>query len=236
MATGLNYQGRDGELRFLDKSQASAGAAGTPWGLKLTFSNMDLTLNYPARPEETLRLDRQRQSSDAHYLVGDETALYDPVDVTFSALLSSQETDAILDFIGVNWAAKETANLGDATNPWNVKGTPAAGLVSTKGRGLTGDGLYGGGRIDAKGSAFQLPTFADKKKQTVVDIEVIWQERDGSNKYGLRLKEVYFEPGRQRIGEAADNVTVTLTGQMYGSAERITSFSRAMNVLTSELF
>ena len=52
MATGKNYQGRDGDLHLIDKTQATAGAAGTPWGLRMSFSQMDLSVNYQSRSEE----------------------------------------------------------------------------------------------------------------------------------------------------------------------------------------
>lgn len=232
MATGLNYQGRDGEIRFLDKSQGGAGASGTPFGIKILFSQMDFQMSFQKRPEELKRLDRQRITSDAHLQVGSEENLYDPVQCSFSYIMSSLETDAVLQFTGLDWSQKATAQTGDATNPWAVKGTPAAGLVSTKGRGLTGDGLYAGGRVDSKGSLIALQGFADKKK-IAIDVEFMCQERDGSNKFGYRIKEVQFEPGSQNINESADFIMVKLTGNVYGEAQRITAFSRMLNVLTS---
>ena len=228
---GINFQGRDGELRFLDKSQAGAGAAGTPFGLRLTFANMDFNMPFPARPPEVGREDRERLTVDAHYIPGSEMVLIDPSDISFSAVLSSGETDAILQFIGVQWSGEEGANKAT----WQVKGTPAAGLVSTKARGASGDGLYIGGRIDAKGSAIALPNFGDQKS-VAVDIEVAWTERAGQNRYGMRLKEVRFPPEAQKVGESADQVTISLSGKMYGEHQRITAFSRLMDVMTSTLF
>lgn len=228
---GINFQGRDGELRFLDKSQAGAGASGTPFGLRVTFENMDLSITPPARVPELSREDRERLTADAHYVPGSEMNLLDPSDVSFSAVLSTGETDAILQMIGMQWAGEE----GTATGTWQVKGTPSAGFVSTKARGLSGDGLYIGGRIDAKGSAIQLPGFGDQKK-VALDMEVSWTTRAGASRYGVRLKELYFPPESQRFGEAADQVTISLTGRMYGEYQRITAFSRLMDVLTSTLF
>lgn len=236
MATGINYQGRDGELRLIDKSQSGAGAAGTPFGHVVRFEQMDFQMQMQMRPEDLVRLDRQRISDDAHLQVGSEENMYAPVDISFSMVLSSRETDALMQFAGVDWAQKATANPNDANTAlaWTVKGTPATGLVSTKARGLSGDGLYAGGRIDSRGSIIALQGFADVKK-VAVDVEVIWQERAGANKFGYRLKEVNFEPGKQQISESADYVTIRMTGSMYGEATRITSFSRAMSVLTSTL-
>lgn len=228
---GINFEGRDGELRFLDKSQAGAGASGTPRGLRVTFESMDLSITPPSRPPELSREDRERLTADAHYVVGSEMNLLDPSDVSFSAVLSTGETDAILQMVGMQWAGEE----GTSKSTWQVKGTPSGGFVSTKARGLSGDGLYIGGRIDGKGSAIQLPDFADQKK-VAVDIEVTWVTRAGASAYGLRLKEVHFPPEAQRVGEAADQVTISLTGRMYGEYQRITAFSRLMDVLTSTLF
>ena len=169
--------------------------------------------------------------------------MYEPVPMSFSMVLSSEETDAVLEFVGVQWSQLETSVPNNTLNPWTVKGTPTAnmygttapGLKTTKGRGLTGDGLYGGGRIDSKGSAIGLRAFADKKK-VAVDVEFIAQERDGARKFGYRLKEVHFPPGEQQIGESADFVTLSMNGQMYGEMQRITTFSRALNILTNTLF
>ena len=232
MATGLNYQGRDGELHLIDKSQSGAGAAGTPYGIKVFFEQMDMRLNYQPRPEELPRLDRERATTDWHLQIGSEEPLLAATECTFGMVMSSGEKDAVLQFVGVDWSSQEGSST---SNPaWTVHGTPTAGLVTTKGRGLTGDGLYRGGRIDSKGSAIQMLAFADKKK-VAVDIETIWMERDGANKFGLRLKEVCFEPGRQQVGESADFVTISFTGMVYGEVQRITAFSRATSVLTSLL-
>lgn len=237
MATGRNYQGRDGEIRFLDNSQGAQGAAATPFGIRVAFEQMDLTISPRPRPEDMIRMDRERFNDNTHLLIGSEEDLLIPTDITLGFRMSSEETDAVLQFVGFDWAGLEGASTGDATNPWAVKGTPTAGLVSTKNRALSGDGLYVGGVIDSKGSAVRLPTFADKKK-VAVDIETIWNERDGSNKFGMRLKEVFFDPGRQSINESAEDVVVRLTGSLYGNASRITAFSRARDVLkgTSVLF
>ena len=228
---GINFQGRDGELRLLDKSQASAGATGTPFGLRMTFSSMDFSMPFPPQPPELAREDRERLTVDAHYIPGSEMNLMEPVDITLSAVMSTGETDAILQMVGVQWAGEEGASKAT----WQVKGTPTAGLVSTKGRGASGDGLYIGGRIDSKGSAIALPNFGDVKK-VALDIEMAWTDRAGASRYGLRLKEVHFPPEGQKVGEAADQVTITLSGKMYGNYQRITAFSRLMDVLTSTLF
>lgn len=228
---GINFQGRDGELRLFDKSQAGAGASGTPFGLRVTFQNMDLNIGPPARVEELSREDRERLTNDAHYVPGSEMILLDARDISFTAVLSTGETDAIWQFIGAQWAGEE----GTSKSTWAVKGTPAAGLVSTKARGLSGDGLYIGGRIDAKGSAIQLPDFGDQKK-VAIDMEAAWTTRAGASRYGVRIKEVYFPPEAQGFGEGADQVTINLSGRMYGEYQRITAFSRLMDVLTSTLF
>ena len=231
MATGINYQGRDGELRVIDKSQAGVGASGTPWGFSVKFEQMDFQVGLQARPEEMVRLDRQRITNDAHLQIGSEENIYQAIDASFSFVMSSQETDALMQFVGTDWA-----QIGHTTTAtWQVKGTPQGGLVSTKGRGLSGDGLYAGGRVDSRGSIVALQGFADAKK-VAVDVEVIWKERSGANQFGFRLKEACFEPGRQQISESADYVTVRLTGMVYGEVSRITGFSRAMDIMTIQRF
>lgn len=225
---GYNYQGRDGELRFLDKSQSGQGAAGTPWGYIAHFEELNLAMQFRPRPQEFPRLDRERLNDYVHTQLGSDEPLFDGFDVTFGARLSSLETNGLLQFVGVKYMGQGEA----VASAWNVKGTPAVGLVSTKGRAKTGDGLYGGGITDGRGSIVVLPAFADPKK-VAVDVETGWAKRDASQFFGLRLKEVMFDPGAQRVTESADFVTIAMTGRCYGGVDDITTFSRAMDVLTS---
>lgn len=234
--TGINYQGRDGELHIIDNSQASQGAAATPWGLKVRFSQMDFNTGFQARPEELKRLDRQKLTTDAHLQIGSEENLFDPVNLTFSFVMSSQETDSIMQMVGQDYAQKIGGSTTAPGNTWNVKGTPdgtgghSTGLATTKSRPITGSGQYGGGRVDGKGSLVALPGFADPKK-VAVDVEVMWAERTTANAFGYRCKEVHFAPGEQKIAESADFVTISLTGMMYGEMQRITQFARALDIM-----
>ena len=227
---GYNYQGRDGELRFLDKSQSGAGAAGTPWGYITHFEELNLNMQFRPRPQEFPRLDRERLNDYVHTQLGSDEPLFDGFDITVGARVSSLETDGLLQFLGVKYMGQGEV----LASAWNVKGTPAAGLVSTKGRGRTGDGLYAGGIVDGRGSIVFLPQFADPKK-VAVDIETGWAKRDASQFFGLRAREVVFDPGAQRVTESADFVTLALTGRCYGGVDHLTQFSRAMDVLTSTL-
>lgn len=228
---GYNYSARDGELRFLDKTQGGAVLAGTPWGIRVAFEQMDLAIGLRPRPPQLVRLDRERFNQLAHRQLGSDEVLFEGIDVNFSYHMSSRETHAMLEFAGVIYAGKEGTNTADATNGWRVKGTPAAGLVSTIGRAKSGDGLYAGGIIDGKGSLVTLPAQADPKV-IGVDIETGWANRDTSEFFGIRLKEAVFDPGAQRVSESADFVTVNMTAKVYGQVEPITAFSRALNVLT----
>lgn len=225
--SGVALQGRDGEMRFLDKSQAGAGASGTPYGFLLKFEQMDLRMGFQRQAEENPRLDRERFTADSHLVLGAEENLVQGYEMSMSVAMTAVDGQALMDFIGVRWAAQ----VGSDTSTWQVKGTPAAGLVSTKARAVTGDGAYGGGRVDSKGSVIQLLCFANPKK-VAVDIETMWSERLGTNPVGYRIKEVNFDPGRQEINESADYVFLRLTGVVYGETVPITAFTRAINVLS----
>lgn len=224
---GYNLQGRDGELRLLDKSQSGAGAGGTPWAIVGHFEELNFNAQFRPRPQEFIRLDRERLNSYTHTQLGSDEPMAEGFDITFSTRLSSLEKNALLEFAGIKYMG-----LGESAQTWNVKGTPAVGLVSTKGRLKSGDGLYGGGIVDGRGSIVVLPAFADARK-TCVDLETGWAKRDGSEFVGFRYREVLFEPGAQKLGETADLITFSLTGRCYGGVDDITSFSRAMDVLTS---
>ncbi len=223
---GYNLQGRDGELRLLDKSQSGAGVGGTPYGMVAHFEELNFSAQFRPRPQEFIRLDRERLNSYTHTQLGSDEPLADGFDITFSTRLSSLEKNALLEFAGIKFM-----NQGEVlASAWNVKGTPTTGLVSTKGRGR-GDGLYSGGITDGRGSLVFLPAFADSKK-ACVDLETGWAKRDGSEFVGLRYKEVLFDPGGVRIAETGDFVTFSMTGRCYGGVDDITSFSRAIDVLT----
>lgn len=231
---GYNYQGRDGELRLIDKSQSTAGANGTPWGVRVSFEQMDLNMNLRPRPPQNPRLDREKFNSLAHRQLGADDNLFNPITVTFGFHMSSRETTALLEMAGVVYMNKIGTNTADATNGWRVKGTPSAGLVSTINRAKSGDGLYAGGILDGKGSLVTLPAMADPKV-VGVDMETIWAKRDTSEASGFRFKESVFDPGKQRIVESADYVTVSMSADVYGNVEPITAFSQAMSVLTSQV-
>ena len=230
---GLNYAGRDGEVHFLDKSQATATVRGTPWGIKLRFAQMDMTVMPRPRSPEAPRLDRMRLTRNGHLVSGAEDDMFLPTPVVLSFAVSSKETDAVPQFLGADWMQKGTARPSDLSMPWSVKGTPEVGLVSTKGRALTEDGMYAGGIIDGKGSLIGLPKFVDVKK-VAVDMEAIWMERTRTNLFGYRLREVYFNPGAYKIVESPDYVIIGILGWVYGGLQRISQFTRALNVLTSE--
>jgi hypothetical protein len=225
--SGVTLQGRDGELRFLDKSQASAGALGTPYAFLVKFEQMDARIGFQRQAEERPVLDRERFTADAHLQLGSEENLLQSYEISMSVAMTQVDGQALLDFLGVRWSSQ----IGSDTATWRVKGTPATGLVSTKSRGLSGDGAYSGGRVDSKGSLIQLLCFANPKK-VAVDAEVMWSDRLGTTTTGYRIKEVNFDVGRQELNETADNVFVRLTGMVYGETEPITQFTPAKNVLS----
>ena len=230
----INYQGRDGELRFLDKTQAALGGAGTPWGIKVTFAQMDLVIGgRQPRPMSLMRINRERLSTDMHHQLGSEEELLKAFPIEFSFAISSLERDAIIEFVGIDWARKEGISTDNPV--WSVKGTPSVGLVTTKGRKTLNDGLYIGGRIDGTGTLHKTPLFADKKKVTV-DMEVLWSERNGVNRFGYRVQEIHFPPGEQRIAESPDLIVMKMKGMAYGMATSITSFTRMRNVLDNNIF
>jgi hypothetical protein len=228
---GQNYQGRQGELRLLDNSQSGAGVQATPYGISVKFEQMNFSANPRGRPEELSRMNREQFDDCFHLQIGSEEDLVQPTEGSFSFFISSGHKDAILEFMGLKWISKEGASTADSANPWNVKGTPSGGLVTTKARALTGEGRYGGGIIDSKGSAVKLPAFADKKK-VAVDIESIWFEVGNTNRWGVRAKECFFPPDQQNIGESADSVELSANFMMYGTMDFIESFTPVISVLS----
>lgn len=81
--------------------------------------------------------------------------------------------------------------------------------------------------VTIQGTAVTTPGFADATKMTY-DVEILW---DGSNDYGFKLMEVYFEPREQTITEGEDGVAISINGLIYGQISgAITAFSSGTSI------
>lgn len=190
------FQGYDGELRLYDY-----GTGGTSHYLEVLFCEMDFSGPVSrGRNEERLVMDRGKFDSNAHYVQGTDDDIYAAMPFSFSCRLADTVNTRVL----ADW-------IGGVTSITN-----AGGGATT---------LYSwGGLTDIKardGSAVSVPNFTDAVKMRY-RVECLW---DGTNDYGTRYEEVYFNPNNQTITESPDGLMLNCNGQIYGDVTRITAFS-----------
>jgi hypothetical protein len=96
----MKFTNRDGEIRLYD-------GTGTPYYLGIVFSGGDLSAPLgPPRPEEELVLDRQTMGSNACYVRGSDSALLNPLEISFTVNVTSHATFGYL----LDWLEGNTVN------------------------------------------------------------------------------------------------------------------------------
>jgi len=198
----MKFTNRKGKLRLYD------GTA-TPYYLEIDFDAGDFSapLGQP-KTEEQLVLDRNQMTSDAHYIEGGDDKIMEPLDISFSALL----TDATISGYLLDWL-EQMAN-GDGASPPVSSGTVNANnLTSTK-------------EDSQRDGANNNPPFADGTKLTC-NIEY---KLDGSTDIVWHYNEVHFPLDEQSVAEAEDGVTISLAGKWYGTKTRDTAFTAGTSI------
>lgn len=184
------FTNRKGTIRLYD------GTA-TPFYIEIAFTAGDLS-GPIGRPlvEEIPVLDRGNIDANAHYITGSEQVHLDPLDLSFSCLI----TDL------TNWGY-----LKDLLRVVNGVGTAVNSntIVSTKGD-TQNDG------------ANNNPALGDSSKLTL-NLEYLL---DGaSSDLGFQFNEVYFPIDQVSMSESEDSVTLALTGKIYGTITDITAWT-----------
>ena len=161
---------------------------------KVKFAKMDFSGPIGrGKTEELLVLDRDTMDTCAHYIEGGDSKIYEPLGITFSAMLDDT----------CNWTYLEDAlkcgNFDDSSY-WTTTG------VSTK------------GDTQNNGSS-DNPTFADTNKKTV-NIQMIFEKTTGTSQ-GWAYYEVYFPPEEITITESEESVDIAASGAVFGVIERI---------------
>lgn len=149
-----------------------------------------------ARPEETAVMHRGRHSTDTHHVLGADTPILEPVDLSFSFRIQNvvANYEAII-------AALACGDANIAT--WDDTGVSTFGTTSL---------------VSGAGVAVATPTMAETAKKAV-SVLVLWT-RDGVN-VGRAYHEVYFGHDQISVAEAEDGVTVSVTGKVYGAIRAI---------------
>jgi len=135
--------------------------------------------------------------SKAHYVVGPDGVIYDPMEITFSFLLDdTYNKDSIR--LALLCGNPSTAH-------WNSAGVTTKGTTKNDGTNLN-------------------PLFSDSAHKCV-NIQVLWIADPEAYKFGLAYYETLFLPDKIMINESADGVIVNVTGGVYGLIEIITAIA-----------
>jgi len=193
------FQGKDGELRVIEKGSPYKGST---YYLQVLFCNMDFScpIERP-RTEERIIMNRGTFDSDTHYVEGSDEVTLAQMSMTFSCMVDDKQYSRIL----TDWLCSTSVSAAGATIPLTTTG-------NTKILSWDGSTLFGG---------VSLPAFADTSKNSW-RVEVLW---DGTNDYGQRFEEVYFPPDQQTITEAEDGLTLSVNALVYGAVSRISVFA-----------
>ena len=175
----------------------------TPYYLELDLDKGDFSgpLGVP-RQEEQLVLNRGTVDANAHYVKGPDDKLMEPVDISFSAMVrNDQQTINILD-----WIAAMNDALATQVN--------SKTLVSTE-------------EDTQRDGATNNPAFADSNKGAC-NVEYLMET--GGTDLGFKYAEVYFAADQVSISESDEEIVISLTGKVYGTITRITSFTAGSDI------
>lgn len=202
MANEVTFTHRDGRLRLYD------GTA-TPYYIEVPFINADFKAPAGrARPTQTPRLDRGRLSSLMHYIEGPDDPILGAQTLGFSFLLGNFEPNLtkLKQALNTDFAAAWTVG----SNTW----------VSTKGSTQL---LSGGGAP----TLFTTPRFTNSPRNRCVNVEVLFVDPTNPTgpATGYKYAEVYLAPDKQMVNEAAEEISLQVSGEIFGSITGITAFT-----------
>lgn len=206
-------QHRDGALRILSGgAHKSTGVTNIIKYHEVLFVNAGF--NAPigrSRPTETIVMDRGVYDANAEYRKGMDSEKLEPLTLSWTFKLSdTTRTRVLVDLLRVSGGSGGTGTTASNTTvACRVNGT---WFRSTKG--------------ESKIDGVSTPLFADPVK-IAWDVQVLW---DGTSDFGYKWREVYFPPSEQNISEGEEEVTISLSGLVYGDVTRITAFSSGARV------
>jgi len=164
--------------------------------LEVAFSKMDFSgpIGRP-KTEEVLVLDRGTHSAHSHYIEGDDSPIYEPLDISWSCKLDDVYNREYI------FTALQCGNFNNSIG-WTTTGTTSKGTTKNDGTNLN-------------------PAFVDTTKKAV-NIQVLWE--GGTYAEGFAYYEVFFPDDQQTIGESDTEVPLSCKGAVYGVIERIHAF------------
>jgi len=168
---------------------------------EVIFCQMDL--NAPegrGRPEELPRMNRGSLDDNLSYIQGLDDPILEPSAITWSCLIDSV----------TNRSALREALLCGNPNNAATDGTWVKTGISTKTDSQMKAGL--------SGNLVSAPAFTDPDKKTIA-VQMRWDifPDTPANRVFREYNEVLFLESDLQLVEAADGITMNITGQIYGS-------------------
>ena len=141
--------------------------------------------------DEMLVLNRGNMDAFGHYIEGPDNPIYEPVSVSFSAMLDSTYNKTAL---------QAALSCGDPDSArWTAAGTTAKGTTKNDGTNFN-------------------PAFVDTSKKAI-NLLVRWY--DTGLPFGMAYYETFFPPEGITIQESEEGIVVSVQGGCYGVIEDI---------------
>lgn len=207
----IAYFGKRGQMNLVYQSDGAGGS----YFFTIPFELMDMAaVAGRPRPDEIPVMDRGNLNAYAHHIQGPDTPIIQPVPLTFSCMIDNMFNRTNL-LVALCNAPRIT--------PWQVNGITLSNLNGTT-------QVYNGA-----GSLVSTPLPYDTQQDRIA-VEVLFRgdphATPGSDDYGHRFNEVWFQPGAIRLVEAPDSYKFNVTGSIYGPISQITALSPGTNLLS----
>ena len=165
------------------------------------------------RPDEIPVLDRGVLTSFSHHIQGPDTPIIAPVQCTWTCMMDNT--------INRDNLVRALSNPNRESS-WSVGGQT---FTNVNGTTLV---------INGAGTAVSTPLPFDTQHDRI-NVAVLWQGDPVSGSAalddtGFNLREVWFQPGQQRIAEAPEAVRLTATGFIYGPISAMSAFEAGTDV------
>lgn len=207
MPGAVSFYRKKATLRIYSKATTTTGGATGPKYLEVRFQNGNISFPLgPAFPEQTLILDRNTFTSDAHWIDVDDTSIFNPLPLSY-------EFRAVDEYMR-NLLQAHCKPL--ATTAWVVGNYIWTGYASTD---FT--------RRDGNDVAVTIPTFAFTGIRMVrVELRMEATSTEAPNTYEVfKFTGVNFPRDQVSGALADDGLIFTANGVIHGDVSLATAFS-----------
>lgn len=214
MAGAVSFYRKKVIMRIYSPAQTSTGGSSADRYLEVRFQSGNIGFGLgPALPPQTLILDRNNFTADAHYVVVDDAPILAPIPLTFEVRLTDKYVNNILPALSDPFGTTASATF------WTVGNFRWLGYNEVN---LT--------RRNADNASIALPTFAVAGLKLVrVEIQMLKTSTDADAvNQVFKFSGVHF-PREQINGSLQDDgLPLSVNGAVYGDVTRSTSFSTGL--------